>query len=417
MIKKEKLNNGITIVHEYLSDVHSATIMIWVKAGPHLENKSQVGICHFIEHMLFKGTKTRNAKDIAFAIEYKGGSLNAFTEKEATCFYAKVLTEESANALEILLDMILYSNFDDNDIEVERKVILEEIKMYEDCPEELVQDLLLNNYWKNHPLGAFITGDSQTVSKLSKQDMLNFMNSHYTPDNIVISICGNYNEEQIIGKIKEYTQNWKSKSLKESTKQIEIHPGIKIYKKDIEQTHIGLATKAIPLVDERRYALAIIDICLGDGMSSVLFQEIREKRGLAYSIETFESLHQDTGLFGIFSACDHNNAKQVIDLIINILDEFKSRGISQEELINAKMQLRGNILIGLESTKYRASKNGRAQLYLEKNFTIDELCQSIDKITVQDINQLCSYMFDKKYYGITILAPEDANTKILEDIL
>ncbi len=417
MIKKEKLNNGITIVHEYLPDVHSATIMILVKAGPHLEEKTTIGISHFIEHMLFKGTKTRSAKEIAFGIEYKGGSLNAFTEKEATCFYTKVLTEESTNALEILLDMILFSNFDDNDIEVERKVILEEIKMYEDCPEELVQDLLINNYWKNHPLGEFITGYNETVSNISKQDILNFMNSYYTPDNIVISICGNYNEKQTIDNVKKLTQNWSSKGLKEITKQVEIHPGIHIYKKDIEQTHIGLAARAVPLVDERRYALAIIDICLGDGMSSILFQEIREKRGLAYSIDTFESLHKNTGMFSIFSACDHNNAKEVLDLIINILDDFKSRDISAEELINAKMQLRGNLLIGLESTKYRASKNGRAQLYLDKTFTTEEICQSIEAITVEDINELCKYMFDKKYYGITILAPEYANTKILEDIL
>ncbi len=417
MIKKEKLNNGLTIIHEYLPDFHSATIMVWVKAGPNLENKSQIGISHFIEHMLFKGTKNRSAKDIAFAIEYKGGSINAFTEKEATCFYTKVLTEETSNALEILFDMILYSNFDGNDIEVERKVILEEIKMYEDCPEELVQDLLLNNYWQNHPLGEFITGYNETVSNLSQDDILQFLNLHYTPDNVVISVCGNYDEKQIVDKVIKLTQSWNSKSLRESTAQVKIHPGINIYKKDIEQTHIGLATRAISLLDERRYALAIIDICLGDGMSSLLFQEIREKRGLAYSIETFESLHQDTGLFGIFSACDHNNSKQVIDLILSILDEFKSRGISNEELINAKMQLRGNILIGLESTKYRASKNGRAQLYIGKTFTIDDICKSIDNITVQDINQLCNYMFDKDYYGITILTPEYADTKILEEIL
>lgn len=413
MKNKTVLPNGIKLITEYMPEAYSATVMVWVSAGPDIENNSNKGISHFIEHLLFKGTHTRNSKQIVEAVENRGGSLNAFTDKDFTCYYAKVLKEESAVTVDVLLDMLFNSKLDKNDLEIERKVILEEIKMYEDTPDELVYDLFLKSYWNDHPLGQPITGTKKSVSSIKKDDILEFMEHNYTPDNILISVAGNFNHEEILETILNRTSTLKAKGQKHILTNPEISPKINFAKKDIEQAHICIGSKAISLYDDSRYALALMDLSLGGGMASRLFQEIREKRGLVYSINTYEALYRQTGVFGAYAATNAENTEDVINLIIEEFDKLKAEGLTEDEIKKAKSQIKGNLLISLESTKYRASRAARSELYFNKDFNIQEICDIIDSISNKDIITLANQVLDSKNIAITVVGPKKAALKKL----
>lgn len=412
MINKIILPNGIKVISEYMPNTHSATVMLWIDAGSSVENSELNGISHFIEHMFFKGTTSRSAKEIVQAIENTGGSINAFTDKEATCCYARVLSDQVPNTIDILLDMILNSLFNPKDIEIERQVILEEIKMYEDTPDELVHDQFIKSFWNSHPLGLPITGTVSSVKGISRDDMSQFIRDYYTPSNITISIAGNFNEEDVISRISEAADHIHTTSKVKEMKIPEVTPNFTILKKDIEQTHLCIGSKSISILDEDRYSLALIDVCLGGGMSSRLFQEIREKRGLVYSINTYEAVYRPAGIFGVYAGTSSSNADEVIKLIWEEMEKVKTEGFSEEELDRAKAQIKGGLLIGLESTKYRASRNGRSELYFNKIHSTEEICDAIDKVTQADIKRLSSQMFDKKVTGISMICPKEyANTE------
>ncbi|MEI7473645.1 MAG: pitrilysin family protein [bacterium] len=406
MKKKTVLPNGIKLITEYMPEAYSATVMVWAAAGPDIENEKNNGISHFIEHLLFKGTETRNPKQIVEAVENRGGSINAFTDKDFTCYYAKVLKEESAVTVDVLLDMVFNSKLDKNDIEIERKVILEEIKMYEDAPDELVYDLFLKSYWNDHPLGQPITGTLKSVSKITRDDILEFMGQNYTPDNILISVAGNFDENQILDAINEKTFHLKSTGQKHVLTCPNISPKINFTKKDIEQAHICIGSKAVSLFDDSRYILALMDICLGGGMASRLFQEIREKRGLVYSINTYEALYRQTGVFGAYAATNPENADEVIKLVIEEFNKLKVDGLIEDELEKAKSQIKGNLLIGLESTKFRASRNARSELYFNRDFDIQEICSMIENVTDKDVIDLANQVLDPKNMAITVVGPK-----------
>jgi predicted Zn-dependent peptidase len=407
MINKVILPNGTKIVSEYIPNTHSATIMFWVDAGSGVEKIELNGISHFIEHMVFKGTTRRTAQEIVQTIENTGGSMNAFTDKESTCCYARVLSDQVPVTIDILTDMIFNSLYNPNDIEIERQVILEEIKMYEDTPDELVHDQFIKSFWKNHPLGQPITGTISTVKKISREDILHFLQDYYTPSNITISIAGNFDEDSVISKISESVkENHFIPKVKE-IKIPETTPGFTVLKKNIEQAHICIGSKSISILDNDRYALAIIDVCLGGSMSSRLFQEIREKRGLVYSINTYESIYRPAGIFGVYAGTSPYNVDEVIKLIWNEIEKIKAQGFNEEELARAKTQIKGGLLIGLESTKYRASRNGRSELYFNRTFSTEEICSAIDKVTQADIIRLSNHMFDIKKAGISMICPKD----------
>ncbi|MDD3012902.1 MAG: pitrilysin family protein [Candidatus Gastranaerophilales bacterium] len=407
MIKKTILPNGIKIISEYMPNTYSATIMLWIDAGSGIEKLELNGISHFIEHMLFKGTINRSAQTIVQSIENTGGSMNAFTDKECTCCYARVLSDQVPVAIDILLDMIFNSLYSPKDIEIERQVILEEIKMYEDTPDELVHDQFIKSFWKNHSLGQPITGTLNTVKEISREDILQFIRDYYTPSNITISIAGNFDEDNVISKISEsvekihFTPKIKEIKIPEST------PDFTVLKKNIEQTHICLGSKSISILDDDRYALAIIDVCLGGSMSSRLFQEIREKRGLVYSINTYESVYRPAGIFGVYAGTSSSNSDEVIKLVWDEMEKIKIEGFVEEEFERAKTQIKGGLLIGLESTKYRASRNGRSELYFNRTFSTEEICAAIDKVTQADIRRLSNQMFDIKATGIAMICPMD----------
>ena len=413
MIKKTTLSNGVRVISELMPEAYSATVMLWANVGPNLEKVELNGISHFIEHMMFKGTKNRSAREIVKAIEDTGGSINAFTDKETTCYYVRMLTEHIPVAIDILLDMAYNSEYNDKDIEIERQVILEEIKMYEDTPDELVHDSLIQSYWHDHPLGRPIIGSKETVLNITKDNMINFANDHYTAENIIISIAGNFDEEKILSQIEKSVQGIKASSPSTFTHPPVTTPRINYLDKDIEQSHICLGTKGVSILDDDRYVLAIIDICLGGGMSSRLFQEIREKRGLVYSINTYEALYRQAGIFGVYAGTNPKNVQDVIKLIIDEFERFKASGLTDDELLRAKIQIKGGLLIGMESTKHRASRNGRSTLYFDKVFEIEEICRIIDRITHQDINRLSNSILDKKYMGISLVGPKVAKYKEL----
>jgi predicted Zn-dependent peptidase len=411
MIKKTILPNGLKIISEYMPNTHSATVMFWIDAGSVVESFESNGISHFIEHMFFKGTTERSAQEIVQAIENTGGSINAFTDKESTCCYARVLSDQVPVAIDIISDMIFNSLYNPKDIELERQVILEEIKMYEDTPDELVHDQFVKSFWNNHPLGLPITGTKSSVKNITREHILEFARNYYAPSNITISIAGNFDEDFVISKISENVSKLNNLSIKNAIKTPEITPDCTVIKKDIEQTHICIGSNSITILDEDRYALAIIDICLGGGMSSRLFQEIREKRGLVYSISTYEALYRPAGIFGVYAGTNPSNVDEVIKLIWEEMEKTKSEGFSEDEFERAKTQIKGGLLIGLESTKYRASRNGRSELYFNKTFSTEEICSAIDNITQADILRLCNQMFDKKVTGISMICPKDTINK------
>lgn len=404
--KKIVLNNGLRIIAEEIPTALSCALSLWVDAGSIDEGLSNNGVSHFIEHIVFKGTQTRTALDIAVQSENVGANLNAFTDREHTCYHTTVLSENVQIALELFLDMLFNPLLRDIDIELERQVILNEIKMYEDTPEDRVQDLLYEVFWKRHPLGRLITGTTESISNLTKNDINNYLRELYTPDNIVISVAGKFDLNVII-KLAEQLTVSTIKSKKKKPPPLIITPEVYIEDKDIEQAHLSFATKGVSVYEEERYTLAVIDIALGGGMSSRLFQEVREKRGLAYTISSYYHTNKLGGLFGVYTGTACKDAKYVLEIILKELDDVKKHGLKDDELERAKVQLRTSLLIELESTKVRAVRNALYDLYYGRFFTPAEINQSVQSVTNENIIKLANELFDSKYYGLTVVGPKD----------
>ena len=314
--QKIVLNNGLRIIAEEIPSALSCTLSIWINAGSIDEEISNNGVSHFIEHIVFKGTKTRSALDIAEQSENVGANLNAFTDREHTCYHTRILSEHVLIALELFLDMLFHPKLLVSDINLEKQVILEEIKMYEDTPEDLVQDLLYEVMWKGHPLGKPITGTIDSITNLKKDSVQNYLNDLYTPDNMIISVAGKFNLDEIVKKTEKLTSHINSKCHKKDSPPLHITPEIFIKDKEIEQTHLSFATKGVSVYEEDRYILAVIDIALGGGMSSRLFQEIREKRGLAYAISSYYHTNRLGGHFGVYAGTTAVESQQVLELIL-----------------------------------------------------------------------------------------------------
>lgn len=409
--KKIVLNNGIKIISEEIPSALCCTLTIWINAGSIDEEISNNGISHFIEHMVFKGTKTRTALEIAEQSENVGANLNAFTDREHTCFHTRVISEYVLIALELMIDMIFNTKIKDSDFDLEKQVILEEVKMYEDAPEDLVQDLLYEVIWKGHPLGKPITGTIESIQNLKKSAVLNYLSDLYTPDNIIISLAGKYDLDEILKKTEELTSHITSKSKKKELPPLIITPDLFIKTKKTEQTHLSFATKGVSVYDEDRYTLAVMDIAIGGGMSSRLFQEIREKRGLAYSIASYYHTNKLGGLFGVYSAISPKELNNVIELILKELNTIRENGLKSDELERAKMQLRTSLFLELESTMVRASRNALYDLYYNRFLTPDEINYSIQSIINERIIRLSNDIFDPKYYTLTVVGSRDEMPK------
>ena len=395
MYTKDKLNNGIRVVTEYIPYVNSVSIGIWIANGSRNENILNNGISHFIEHMMFKGTLNRTAKEIAESIEEIGGQINAFTGKETTCYYAKVLDSHIEIAIDVLSDMLLNSKLDNEDIEKEKGVILEEINMYEDSPEDLVTDLLSKAMWPKTSIGYPILGEYRTLKDFNRDMIKDYMSNHYTADNTVISIVGNFNFDKLIALLNVKFNNWNVNSSNLHYDNPDMNYSVLTKNKDIEQVHLSIGLNGIELGNEDLYTLLAINNIFGGGTSSRLFQKIREEKGLAYSIYSYPSSYKNTGVFSIYVGLNQQYVEQVIGLIKEEIEYIKIKFISEQQLKKSKEQLKGNYILGLESTSNRMFGIGKSELLINKIYEPKEILEKIDLINIDDARRIINDIFGK----------------------
>lgn len=392
MLHRYQCDNGLRILLESIPTVRSVTIGIWVKVGSRDENRVNNGISHFLEHMFFKGTMKRTAKEIAEAFDSIGGQINAFTSKEYTCYYVKVLDSHKETAMELLADMFFHSIFDDEEIEKEKSVILEEIKMAEDTPDDIVHDLLSEASFGDHSLSYPILGTEQALRSITRADLFNYKASHYTANNTVISIAGNVDQtfiKQIDTLFNQFENDNSSKQLVKPTfKTLQLSR-----QKKIEQAHLCLGYRGLAVDDSNIFSLIIVNNVLGGSMSSRLFQEIREQRGLAYSVFSYHSSFQDDGLLTIYAGTGKEYLSLLQETVENTIHELMTEGLTAKELTNSKEQLKGNLLLGLESTSSRMSRNGKNELVLGRHRSLDELVTEIDRVDQEAINLILHQIF------------------------
>ena len=413
MFQKELLKNGIRLVTEEIPYVNSVSIGLWVKVGSRYESLNNNGISHFIEHMLFKGTKKRSAKEIANSIDKIGGQLNAFTAKECTCFYAKVLDSHFDIALDVLADMFFNSNFSSEEIDKERGVVIEEINMYEDSPEDLVHDLFSQAVWSGNPLGMSILGTEKSLANLSKERILDYFNENYIPQNIVISVVGNFKHADVVEKIKEYFEKAEHKDGEAAHIIMpRFEPEYTLKSKVTEQVHLCMGFNGVDIKSKAYYPMLILNNVFGGAMSSRLFQKIREDRGLAYSVFSYPSSFEDCGLFSIYAGSKPDNLESVAELIMEEIRTIKKTGITGEELYDSKEQLKGSYTLGLESTSGRMISIGKSELLLERIFYPAEILERIDAVDMDSVNNIIKHIFDTDSMGAAIIGSMEKNTDI-----
>jgi predicted Zn-dependent peptidase len=413
MFQKELLINGIRLVTEEIPYVNSVSIGIWVKVGSRYESLENNGISHFIEHMLFKGTKNRSAKEIANSIDKIGGQLNAFTSKECTCFYAKVLDTHFDIALDVLADMFFNSKFDSEEIDKERGVVIEEISMYEDSPEDLVHDLFSQAVWSGNPLGMSILGTEDSLENLNKERIVNFFNENYIPQNIVISVVGNLKHNEVVKKIKSYFDKAEKKDNSAANIVMpRFEPEYTLKNKVTEQVHLCMGFSGVDIRSKAFYPMLILNNVFGGAMSSRLFQKIREDRGLAYSVFSYPSSFEDCGLFSIYAGSKPDNLKSVASLIMEEIREIKKTGITEEELYDSKEQLKGSYILGLESTSGRMISIGKSELLLDRIYSPAEVLERINNVDMSSVSSIIKHIFDTDSMGAAVIGSMENNTDI-----
>lgn len=417
-VRKEVLGNGLTIVTEAMPAVRSVSIGIWLKTGSRNERESENGITHFLEHMVFKGTKHRSAEEIARAADSIGGHLDAFTAKECTSFSIKALDEHVPRAFDILADLVKNPLFRPEDVAKESKVIQEEIKMVEDTPDDLVHELFTQAYWRDHPLGRPILGTRRSVGSFDRAALLGFFHRHYTPNSMLISAAGHLEHARIRDLVEQEFGASAVGPAHPPGRPPVASPNIKVRrKKDLEQAHICLGTPAYPQTDPKRYAGSVMNAVLGGGMSSRLFQNIREKRGLAYAVFSGVSAFRDAGCLSVYAGTAKENVRQVVDLILAELRELKSKPLTEEDLGRSKDYLKGSMLLGLESTMSRMSNLARQEMYFGRYISLDEIAASVDAVTGDQILEIARELFNQSRLALTILGPLNGFKISREDLV
>lgn len=391
-MEKKQLSNGIRVLLENIPTSRSVSFGIWVKTGSRNENEQTNGISHFIEHMLFKGTERFTAKDIADVFDGIGGNVNAFTSKEYTCYYAKVLDEHVPIAVDVLSDMFIRSKVDEGELLKEKNVIIEEISMYEDTPDDIVHDLIAKAAYRNHSLGYPILGTETNLLAMKSDDLRRYMGNHYGIDNIVLSAAGNIGDS-IMDEFEKHFGSYRIESSPMKVEEPEFLNGHEFFKKKTEQNHICISLPGCSMEDPLLYAMILLNNTVGGGMSSRLFQEIREKRGLAYSVYSYHTSHLDSGIFTIYAGTAPKLTAEVLDVTFQMLDDVRSKGITAEELRKGKEQLKGSLILGLESTSSRMTRNGKNELMTGRHYSLDELIAKIDNVTMEDVKMLADRLF------------------------
>lgn len=404
MYKTHRLSNGLTIIGEEIPYLKSITLGVWVNAGSRIENENISGISHFIEHMLFKGTKNRTSKELARTIDNLGGQINAFTSKECTCYYVKLLDEHINIGVDILSDMFLNPLFDEKDIEKERQVIIEELKMYEDSPDDLAYDLLMEGIYKTDSLGMNIIGTEESLYNINRDTIKNYFNKYYVASNSVISISGNFKFDEMVKLIESKFINLPSGNVDIKITEPEFNPCFIAKNKDIEQVNLAISLKAIPLeCREDAYALSIVNNIFGGSISSRLFQNIRENKGLVYSIYSAPSLYRKSGELGIYASMSNENLKKVYNLILEEIENLRKNHLTEKEIKESKEQLKGSYILGLESTSSRMMSIGKSMLLTNKVKNPNDIIESINNIDKDRIDLLIDKVFNKENIGICIV--------------
>lgn len=402
---KTQLKNGLRVVMEKIPTCRSVSFGIWVKTGSRNERPELGGISHFIEHMLFKGTERYSAKDIAEQFDAIGGNVNAFTSKEYTCYYAKVLDEHLPIAVDVLADMFFRSLFEAEELRKEKNVIVEEISMYEDTPDDMVHDLVTQAAYGEHPLALPILGTEEQLRTMESEHLREYMREHYTIENTVISLAGNI-DERVIDLLEQHFGDFADRGSSAPLAAPDFLGDLKFHRKKTEQNHICLSFPGLPVGDEKQYAMVLLNNALGGGMSSRLFQEIREKRGLAYSVYSYHSSHADSGLFTVYAGTAPRQTKEVLELTKEILHDVAVNGITGSELSKGKEQLKGSLILSLESTGSRMNRLGKNELMLGRHYTLDEMIARIEAVTMEDVNHVLKGMF-KLPFSLAMVGSSD----------
>ena len=400
--------NGLRIITERMSHVRSVSVGFWVDAGSRCETPEQNGLSHFIEHMLFKGTRNRSAEDIAKSVDSIGGNLDAFTSKELVCFNTKVLDEHLPLAFDVLADLLLNPLFREEDIEKEKGVILEEIKMYADNPDYLVHEIFSSNFWKDHPLGKPILGTRDTVKNFSREMIHQFYSDVYSPQNLLITAAGNLQHRRLVELTQQHFSDFSRNGAAKLQSKPSTHARIALRnKKELEQVHLCLGVPSYPVPHEDRFSCYVMNTMLGGGMSSRLFQNIRERQGLAYAVFSELNPYRDTGCLSVYAGTSVEAAGMVVELILKEFRDLKENRIPADELRRAKDHLKGSLMLSLESTSSRMSNLARQEIYFKKFFTLDELGESIEAVTEEDVQRIAREFFEPKAIALTILGNLD----------
>ncbi|TJY43139.1 insulinase family protein [Cohnella pontilimi] len=410
-MNKYQLRNGLRVMIEQIPTSRSVSFGIWVKTGSRNENPEVNGISHFIEHMLFKGTNRHSAKEIADRFDGIGGNVNAFTSKEYTCYYAKVLDQHLPIAVDVLADMFFESQLADTELAKEKNVILEEISMYEDTPDDTVHDLASRAAYGDHPLAWSILGTAERLGAMGPEHLRRYMKEHYRIDNTVISMAGNVGEE-VLELIERHFGRFDVRGADPALEHPLFRSDSLFHRKKTEQNHLCLTFPGVSISNENLYAMILLNNTIGGGMSSRLFQEIREKRGLAYSVYSYHTSYADSGLFTVYAGTAPKQTKDVYDLTMELLQELADKGLSEAELSRGKEQLKGNLILSLESTSSRMNRLGKNELMLGRHYTLDEMLERIDRVSLDDVGAMMAHIM-KEPCAIALVG---ANEKVLSGI-
>lgn len=404
MITSTVLDNGVRVITEHVEHMHTVSIGIWVANGSRHESPECNGVAHFIEHLLFKGTGRRSARQISLEIDSMGGILNAFTGHEYVCYYAKVLAKFLPRVTDLLSDIFLHSTFPADEIERERKVILQEIKMRDDSPEEAIHDRFHQNFWNGHALGNSILGTEETINGLSRGIVAQYKQSRYRPDDIIISAAGNVNHETLLGLVEAefsgLSSGWKPEGLGFSPKG---GRRVNLCERDLEQTLICMGTRALQQDHPDRYAMHLLTTILGGGMSSRLFQEVREKKGLAYSVYSYVISHADSGALVVYSGTEQKHCCEVIDIALVEMKRLKQEPVIQTELDSAREQLKGKLLMSLESSDSLMTRLAKNVIYLGHHQPVENILAGFDAVTPQDVMACAEKLFDGECLNLEVM--------------
>ncbi len=404
MIEITTLDNGIVVASDAVDHVHSCTIGIWAQVGSRFEAEEESGLSHFLEHLLFKGTETRSSYEIARDMDAIGGQMNAFTNKERTCYYARVRDQHLGYALELLSDMVTQSNFPEDEVEREREVILEEIKMYEDTPDDQVMQLFSRDRFPTHQLGRPIIGYAEVIRNLSREKIMEYWRHHYQGAKIMVVAAGKLDHKALVEEAQERLGHL-SAMQREATKAATVMKGKHVYSRDCEQVYVALGRQGFPANNPDRFKVLVVDSALGGSMSSRLFQEIREKRGLVYSVSSFMSNYLDTGIYGIYAGTSAGKVEELLQVAHSILADMSENGLTQEEFDRAKELLKGGLAMGLETTSSRMMRLSRHLAYLDRPYPVEEVIDLIDKVSFSEANTTASELLNPEAFGSTILGP------------